>query len=169
MRFTPANMTWMDEYRRAVNKQPGQRRHDLIEQIDKRLRIETLHELGSRSRIGRTLEKTGCAAIGYDERTLETIAQDTQARVRAELGDDVHLEADGDWLHMALDMLNALRMDGAFVDSLYKQYIEEGGNPFLLSNKHLQWMPGSYVKSEPHFLTDTKTTAKTGFVTLSTS
>lgn len=169
MRFTPANMTWMDEYRRAANKQSGQRRHDLIEQIDKRLRIETLHELGSRSRIGRTLEKTGCAAIGYDERTLETIAQDTQARVRAELGDDVHLEADGDWLHMALDMLNALRMDGAFVDSLYKQYIEEGGNPFLLSNKHLQWMPGSYVKSEPHFLTDTKTTAKTGFVTLSTS
>lgn len=167
MRFAPANMTWMDEYRRAAQGvAPGGRRHDLIEQIGKRLRIETLHELGSRSRIGRTLEKTGCAVLGYDEHTLEAIAQDASARACAELGDDVRLETDDDWLHLTLDLLNTLRLGGAFIDPLYERYIEEGGTPYLLSNKHLPWMPGSYVKSEPHFLTDRRSTSKTGFYAL---
>lgn len=167
MRFTPANMTWMDEYQRvASGNAGGPYQRSLLEKLRNRLRIETLHELGSRSRIGRTLEKTGCAAIGYKQETLASIAMDVRSKVRARIGEDALLEHEEDWLHLTLLLLDTLRLDGAFIDPLYEGYLKEAGNPYVLSNSVKNWMPGSYVRSEPHFASDRKPQRKSGYIPL---
>lgn len=167
MRFTPANMTWMDEYQRvASGNAGGPYQRSLLEKLRNRLRIKTLHELGSRSRIGRTLEKTGCAAIGYKQETLASIAMDVRSKVRARIGEDALLEHEEDWLHLTLLLLDTLRLDGAFIDPLYEGYLKEAGNPYVLSNSVKNWMPGSYVRSEPHFASDRKPQRKSGYIPL---
>ena len=69
-------MTWMREYEAVLQGNPaGPGRRQLLDWIERRLRLESLLEFGMRSRTGRTLEKSGCAAIAFDQILLKRVAQ----------------------------------------------------------------------------------------------
>lgn len=169
IRFTAPNMTWMDEYGRAVRHEaPGLLRQRFMGDVASRLRVESLYEFGMRSRTGRTLEKTGCAALAFDQALLRKAASQAQQTANREL-DDLQADetapiAESDWVHVVMAVLTRLRMQGAFMDRTYAKFIEEGANAYLLSNTHLRWMPGSYAHSSPRFLS-TRAGRKKGFDT----
>ena len=58
----------------------------LPEAVAERLRWDTLAELGYRSAIGRTLERTRAAAVGVDREALERARRDAQLRIREKFG-----------------------------------------------------------------------------------
>lgn len=166
LRFTAPNMTWMAEYESTAAGRPaGPNRRRLMEWIGNRLRLETLQEFGLRSRVGRTLEKSGCAVIGFDESMVSAVSDVVRERCENELGlssDAIDAE---DWLHLTVGFLDDLRQKGAFFDRVYERYLSHGGVGFLLSNKSERWRPGQFAESNPSFLADKATGRRNSFDT----
>ena len=155
IRFIAPNMTWMREYEAVINGNPaGPGRQQLVNWIGNRLRLESLLEFGLRSRRGRTLEKSGCATIAFDQRKLETVSDIVAERCHNEAGMSEEAIHGGDWLHLVAAFLDLLRVNGAFFDVTYDQFLNNDGNKYLLSNKNVRWMPGMYAEGMPRFLSD---------------
>ena len=155
VRFIAPNMTWMREYEAVLHGNPaGPGRRQLLDWIGRRLRLESLLEFGMRSRTGRTLEKSGCAAIAFDQTLLERVAQAVAERCRNKIGLREDSIMQDDWLHLIVAFLDQLRANGAFFDVTYDRFLQGDGNKFLLSNKNVKWMPGMFADGMPHFLSD---------------
>ena len=76
--FIAPNMTWMRAYEKM--KREGVLGNDseakrLMENIEKRIQYEILLEFGLNSRIGRTLEKSGCSVLSFDTEKSKGIAE----------------------------------------------------------------------------------------------
>mgnify|MGYP000859310114 FL=1 len=78
--------------------------------------IESLLEFGMRSRTGRTLEKSGCAAIAFDQILLKRVAQTVAERCHNEIGLHENSIMETDWLRLIMAFLDQLRTKGAFFD-----------------------------------------------------
>lgn len=155
VRFIAPNMTWMREYDAVIAGNPaGPDRARFLDWIGRRLRLEALNEFGLRSRTGRTLEKSGCAAISFDQRKLQAVARTLEERCRNEFGVDAGSVLPGDWIHIVMDLLDLLKRKGAFYDVTFDRFLENDGNKYLLSNKNVRWMPGMYAGGMPMFLSN---------------
>lgn len=44
-----------------------------------------------------------------------------------------------------LSWMNRMRQNGAFALPIYTKYVENGAKGYLLSGKHINWMPGGYL------------------------
>lgn len=167
VRFIAPNMTWMREYDAVLRNNPaGPERKLLLDWIGRRIRLESLLELGMRCRIGRTLEKSGCAALAFDQPLMERVAVVTMERCHNEIGLRREAIDHDDWLHLTAAFLNLLRTRGAFLDVTYDRFLQQDGNTYFLSNKNEKWMPGVYVDEVPHFLSDKPSVRKKAFDTL---
>lgn len=167
VRFIAPNMTWMREYEAVLQGNPaGPGRRQLLDWIERRLRLESLLEFGMRSRTGRTLEKSGCAAIAFDQILLKRVAQTVAERCHNEIGLHENSIMETDWLRLIMAFLDQLRTKGAFFDVTYDQFLQNDGNKFLLSNTNIKWMPGMYADGMPYFLSDKEPVRKGVFNTL---
>ena len=159
VRFIAPNMTWMREYESMLDGNPaGPERKTLIGFIDRRLRMESLLEFGLLSRTGRTLAKSGCAALYFNPQKLAEAANRFRERSINELGiDDGTIHPD-DWIRLLAGLLDLMRSSGAFFDQSYEQYLNGDANHILLSGKITGnwWMPGSYFDTLPRFLSTTQ-------------
>lgn len=145
--FIAPNMVWMRAYQYLVNERKlpgGQETRKLIEDIENRLKYEILLEYGRTSHIGRTLEKSGNSALAFH---LDDIAK-AAAYIRDALSKD---ESFKDYLdktnrkdmeQTVLRFLNTMKFFGAFTDPTFDQYLENDGNPYLLSTAWKKWRPG---------------------------
>lgn len=167
LRFTAPNMTWMREYEAALNGTPaGPGQGTLLRWIERRLRVESLLEFGLKSRVGRTLEKTGCATLCFDPTKLKAAITSIEERCRNEYGVDSGVVHTEDWQHLVVGFLDLLRSKGAFFDVSYDQFLSNDGNRYLLSNKSNKWMPNSYAAGLPVFLSDKPAIKRGSFETL---
>jgi DEAD/DEAH box helicase domain-containing protein len=125
----------------------------LVADVRARLRWECVRELGVATRIGRTLEQSGCASV--------TVADDTFAAAvdgaLAALRDKVGLAALPSATTMARflgGLVTRLRLRGGVFDPLLERYVASGGNAFMLTKQQAPLMsPFARGTGRPTFLT----------------
>ena len=84
--FLAPDRHWLRDFARLQREGRLPPKSDLKELVANRPRWETLAELGYRSTIGRTLERTRAAAVGVDRERFERAAAKAHLRLREEFG-----------------------------------------------------------------------------------
>lgn len=151
-RFLAPNNLWIRDYERMLETgrlAGGDDTRKLIANVRNRMRYETILEFGMRRHVGRTLEKSGVATIAYDEERLSLAAEEACELVRNELGYEANLEH---MTHLVILFLDQLRSSGAIADPAYDEFLAQNANGYLLSHKHVQYMPGWGATNTPRFL-----------------
>ncbi len=144
--FIAPDMLWLRDYQaltRSGKLPPASRLPGLV--FD-RLRWEVLVEFGQRSRIGRTLERSGVATVRLD---LEALGC-TAARLGTALGEELESlrgVGRGAVLRFLWGLLTHLRQIGAFYAPVLDGYIAAGGREYLLNR--LLFMPNYGFAARP--------------------
>lgn len=153
--FIAPNMTWMSAYEDMLEKRrfgKDARAVKLMSDIEKRISYEIMLEYGLTSRIGRTLEKSGCSCLSFPVDTIRKTADAVRERVINEIGGFVHTH-EKNFLQMVAGYLKLMAQNGAFDDKAFSLLIKENGNSYLISNDRVSWMPGRQSgRNTPRFL-----------------
>ncbi len=151
--FIAPNMQYYNDYVALVEKGELPKKNQLIYDISQRLQFEVLAEFGYRSRIGRSLARTGTVAMGFDLDPINRAAERLLTVVREQLGvKDVSFE---EIQHFLLGLLFHLKERGAIYHPFLDGYIDSGGKNFLLTR--LSFLPSFAPQSRaPIFLTSAK-------------
>ncbi|TDQ39553.1 DEAD/DEAH box helicase [Thiopseudomonas denitrificans] len=144
--FIAANMQWLNDYRSMMDegRLPG---GNLLQMVEKRLRWETLSELGQHARRGRTLERSSIATLLPDNDELEQLSRTLLQQWREELGSLRDLEQPRLTAYL-IGLLDHWRLTGAFYDPVLHSYVSNKGNVFAL-NRQGFWLPGYGFSSPP--------------------
>lgn len=153
--FIAPNMTWMSAYEDMIEKRrfgKDARAKKLMEDIEKRISYEIMLEYGLTSRIGRTLEKSGCSCISFPSDTITAVASVVNERVINEIGGLEHTGSER-YIQMVAGYLRIMAQNGAFKDNAFSLYFKENGNTYLISNDRVSWMPGRQSgRNTPRFI-----------------
>jgi len=164
--FIAPNMTWMSAYENMVEKRKfgnDARAKKLMGDIEKRISYEIMLEYGLTSRIGRTLEKSGCSCLAFPSDTIDEVANTVHERVTNEIGGLSHTSY-GRFQQMVAGYLRIMAQNGAFEDDAFSIFLKENGNTYLLSNDRVSWMPGRQSgRNTPRFLYRPSETAKKNY------
>ncbi|NBG88128.1 DEAD/DEAH box helicase [Isachenkonia alkalipeptolytica] len=153
--FIAPNMTWKTTYENMlVNGKLTQNENSkkLIREIERRLNYEIMLEYGSASQIGRTLEKSRCSTIIFNNEMVTKVSKNIQTRAINELAalNNSELKV---FMKMVVGFLNLVRRNGAFNDTSFYSYTQENGRPYLLSHDYTKWTPGLQAgRNTPTFL-----------------
>lgn len=164
--FIAPNMTWMSAYEDMIeNRKFGHdaRAKKLMGDIEKRISYEIMLEYGLTSRIGRTLEKSGCSCLAFPSDTIDKVAAVVHERVTNEIGGLSHTSY-GRFQQMVAGYLEIMAQNGGFEDDAFSLFLKENGNTYLLSNDRVSWMPGRQSgRNTPRFLYRPSETAKKNY------
>lgn len=153
--FIAPNMTWMRAYEEMIqNRKLGKDTlaKKLMSDIEKRVSYEIMLEYGLTSRIGRTLEKSGCSCLSFKAEELLEVAENVHERVTNEIGSLPNTSAKR-YEQMVAGYVNIMRQNGAFKDDAFYLFLKENGNTYLLSNDRVRWMPGRQSgRNTPRFI-----------------
>ncbi len=154
--LTPPDLVDLPEYQKFVETSGTGRHASLMTSLMKRLHFEAAMELGHRSQVGRTLERTGCATVAPDLEKVTQVAEALTADLHEE-GDPNFSRLDADQVeHFLRGLLRRLRIRGGIADPLLRHYVKNGGNWFLLTKgKSPLTSPFSSRSVLPRFLVDT--------------
>lgn len=137
--FLAPNMEWMRDYEHLKKEGRLPPVSSLPFMVEKRLRWELATEFGFRSRIGRTLEKSG-VSIGYiSPRQISEAAEELTQYLHEKSGGfgSIGREVLEPFL---LGLLHRLRTGGGVFQNVLELYVKEGGNTWHLNKE--DWMPG---------------------------
>ena len=103
--------------------------------VERRMRWDTLAELGYRSTIGRTLERTRAVAVGVDRDALTRACEAAHIRIREEIGllRDLPVEPVP---ALVLGLLRRMKDRGAIRSDVTERYVADGGNQWQLTRDH---------------------------------
>lgn len=163
--FIAPNMTWMNAYEDMIEKRKfgnDARAKKLMADIENRISYEIILEYGLTSRIGHTLEKSGCSCLAFPSEIIDEVGTVVHERVTNELGGTLHT-AYGRFQQMVAGYLKIMAQNGAFADHVYDQFLKENGKTWLLTNDHIRWMPGQIARNTPRFLYRPSETAKKNY------
>ncbi len=157
--FIAPNMESEPDYAHLIEHGKLPSGSDLPDLVSKRLHWECLSEFGRRGGVGRSLERTGIAAVGLDVVRLAGDVARLEERLRNEIGSlrdappaSAHpmktptrigcAEERGAsiFLRFVLGWLIHLRRIGAVYDPMLDGYLSNKGKEYLLNR--LPWMPG---------------------------
>lgn len=145
-RLIAPNMVWMRAYESMTKTGKlgsGRLEQKLLRDVEQRSKYEIMLEYGLSSRMGRTLEKSGCSTLAFPMEEVERTAILVRERVVNELG--ALAEAEGDcFSRMVLGFLDIMRRNGAFDDPALNLYAATGKSFDLSNNQKTRrdWMPG---------------------------
>jgi DEAD/DEAH box helicase domain-containing protein len=123
----------------------------LLEEVKVRLRWECTRELGVASRIGRTLEQSGCLSVTLEEARFAAAVTDAEVTLRERVGSSLPPEA---LAVCVAGLLTRLRLRGGVLDPLLEPYLRSGGDDFMLSRAKAPLLsPFPRETSRPVFLT----------------
>lgn len=149
--FTPPNLTWMRSYENMIKNRKvtyNKEFSNLIKRTEKRLAYEIMLEYGLTSHIGRTLEKSCCSVMTYDEKAVEKASSSSFLRIVNELG--MSSLKQNQVKQMVMGFLDIMRRNGAFDDEIYRNYAKEDFNEFLLRPDYQKgfriWLPAPRSK-----------------------
>ena len=153
--FIPPNLVWMDAYNNMQETgklQENDSSRLLVRFIDSRLKYEILLEYGLTSRIGRTLEKTYSSVMHFPNNKVEEASNELREIIINEYGNSSLLNIDL-FKNIIITILNKMKYNGAIYDLAYEQYLQKGGQDYLLSSQWMRWMPGkNSSRNVPEFL-----------------
>ena len=141
--FIAPNMTWMHPYEDMLEKRKlgnSQRAATMMKEIEYRLKYEIMLEFGVGGKIGRTLEKSGCAVLSFDPEDIKAIAKVVEERTKNELAILTSKGAEV-FQRMVIGYLQNMRTNGAFADKVFDPYTESGDS-WKVSNDFNRWLPG---------------------------
>jgi len=164
--FIAPNMTWMNAYEEMIQKRKfgkDDKAKKLMKDIEKRLSYEIMLEYGLTSRIGRTLEKSGCSCLQFNSETISSVGRIVHERAINELG-GLTKATSADFETMVAGYLRMLAQGGAFDDPAFSLYLAEKGNAYLISSDRWNWMPGRQTgRNTPRFIYLPKTPVKKNY------
>ena len=134
--FIAPDRQWLRGFRKLQNQGRLSPSSDIIELVAQRLRWDTLAELGYRSAIGRTLERTGVAAVGVEREALLQAAQAAHRRLSEEFEPFRGLPAEP-VRFLLLGLLRRMRERGAIHTTLTERYVASSGDPWRLGGRNL--------------------------------
>lgn len=135
--FMPSDLEWLREWEEL--QQAGTVQPSLIELINKRLDWEVMAEIGLRTNLGASLERTDTCAVYLNSDLLNLVSLNLLEQVRNEIGGLENL--DQQTLHrFLLGLIYHLRLQGGILHSATENYIESGGQTFRLQQP--LFMPG---------------------------
>ncbi len=161
--FMPRDLEYLDVYQKhmeAIEKAREAKKaapatpKKLREVLETRLRWEVTRELGLAARIGRTLERTGCASVGVDGEAFDAALAELPERMRARFGvlDDVAAER---WRAFVAGLVHRVRLRGGVYDGLLQKYFTRKGHGSYLTKREAPLLsPFGARTSRPIFLTD---------------
>ncbi|HKO89883.1 MAG TPA: DEAD/DEAH box helicase, partial [Polyangiaceae bacterium] len=129
----------------------------LMSQLQTRMRWEGTREFGLAARIGRTLERSGCASITVETARFAAGLGLVTERVPEKLGvaRDVGPAA---WRQFIAGLCNRVRQRGGIYDDLLDDYVDHGGEDFHLRKQRKPLLsPFGQFTTRPVFLTHTET------------
>lgn len=106
----------------------------LLRDLERRMRWEVTRELGVATRIGRTLERSGCASVTADPERMQRALELVQLHLPERLGVAQGI-GPAALRQFVVGLLNRLRARGGIYDELLQQYFESGGKTFYLSKR----------------------------------
>jgi len=141
--FIAPNMQTYEDYLELKENNLLTNPGDLISQVNRRFVWEILSEFGLHSLIGRSLERTGVAALAWDANLIENAAAILREKCSEELGRALTKQQAE---YMLWGVTLKMKRRGAIFNPLLSGYIENGGDYYLLSRKIFSFMPdlGSY-------------------------
>lgn len=155
--FIAPNLTWKYAYEDMIKnrKLAGDKQaRVLLHEIEQRIRYEILLEFGLAGKIGRTLEKSGCAVLAFSQEDIAQIADGVREKTVNELG-ILTSESPIVFRRMVYGYLNLMRRNGAFADSVFDEYTKNDGNGYMLSNNRKRWLPGRQSgRNTPRFIAE---------------
>ena len=135
--FIAPDRLWLRDFEALRDKGAVPAGSRLLSWVQRRVRWDTLAELTFGAAIGRTLERTRVAAVGFDREALDIARDAVATRIREEFGelraiDDLHVRS------LVLGVLRRMRDRGAVESPLFGGYLRSGGNPFAIRDIALQ-------------------------------
>ena len=100
--------------------------------VERRMRWDALAELGYRSTIGRTLERTRAVAVGVDHDAFTRGCEAAHVRIREEIGSLRDLPAEP-VRALVLGLLRRMKDRGAIRSEVTERYVADGGNQWQLT------------------------------------
>ena len=100
--------------------------------VERRMRWDALAELGYRSTIGRTLERTRAVAVGVDRDVFTRGCEAAHVRIREEIGSLRDLPAEP-VRALVLGLLRRMKDRGAIRSEVTERYVADGGNQWQLT------------------------------------
>ena len=149
--FIATDMAWLADYEKL--RETGRIPHDsnLMNDVEKRIEWEILSEYCFRSRIGRTLEKTGCSIATLSPDALDAVSESLMEILSNEIGGWKQIDQKG-ILTFLLGFLCHIRTRGAVEFELLSTYINNWGDVYLLNRIPILPSFGQHSRS-PAFLT----------------
>ncbi len=126
----------------------------LIADLQQRLRWEATRELGLATRIGRTLEQSGCVSVALDPAMFTKAVTALAEPLHQKLG---LLQPPGEraLASFVRGLLTRMRLRGAIYDPLLKRYADDAGNEFMLHKGQAPLLsPFSGQTTRPIFITN---------------
>jgi len=131
--FIAPNMLWYRDYVSLTEQGVLPDENRLAGDIGKRMEWEVLAEFGYRARIGRSLEQTITAAMGFRLEPIEQAVSELLQPLQEDFG--VRHIGEDDLLHFLLGLLLYLKQRGAICHRFLDAYITSGGKNFLLTRQ----------------------------------
>ena len=100
--------------------------------VKQRLSWEALQEVGIRSQIGRSLDRTGTAVLSWPAKSVANAAVEWQSRLGNKLGQSIDSESAE---RVLWGLLLQMRRRGAIFHEELAGFIEKGGDYFMLTKK----------------------------------
>ena len=150
--FLPPDLAWLDDYEFLKENGRLPEESKLPEFLGRRISWEIASEYGFNSRIGRTLEKTGCSIAFVERERLKEVAAKLPDVLRNEIGGLKQID-EAVVLRLLTGMLVQLKTKGAIDHPALASYRKNWGDTWL-HNKHVHHMPKFRKSSRtPAFLT----------------
>ena len=132
--FLAPDRHWLRDFGRLQREGRLPPKSDLQEVVADRLRWETLAELGYRSTIGRTLERTRAAAVGVDREHFERAAARAHLRLREEFG-SLRGITEPTVRALLLGILRRMRERGAIWSEVNERFLKRGASLWWLNRQ----------------------------------
>ena len=110
---------------------------DLLELVQQRMRWDALAELTFGSAIGRTLERTRTAAVGFDSEAFGQAWRTALTRIREEFGELRDID-EATVRSLVLGIVRHMKDRGAVSSPMFTGYLRNGGNPYAIRERALQ-------------------------------
>jgi len=150
--FLPADLEWLHGWNELRETGKLGNQFDLLGIVDRRVAWEVVSEHGLRARLGRTLERAGASIVRPDPRRLDDAVLALLPILQNEVG-GLRRASEERLRVFLLGLLLHLRQQGGILHPFLDDYVNQGGNTFVLGRpRHMpRFGPASRA---PGFYTD---------------
>ncbi|MBK9278356.1 MAG: DEAD/DEAH box helicase [Candidatus Obscuribacter sp.] len=153
--FLPGDLEFHEDYDLIKEGRPLPEQSSLRFAFDTRIRWELFAEFGIRARIGRTLEKAGCAVAQIESDALGKAVHDLYETYINEDGNFRRLE-EADISGFLTGLLMHQKLNGGIIQEFLQRYIEGFGIKFRMKPDWI-WQKSGLYTFPPKFITDGRT------------